>query len=145
MGEKTRLMHSLFLDTAYAIALAIPSDQYHERALALADDLQQERRHVVTTRAVLVEIGNALAREDYRPAAVAYLEALERDPAVEIVSLTDERYLEAFALYRSRMDKGWGLADCISFVVMTERGLTDALTTDRHFVQAGFNALLAFD
>ena len=30
----------------------------------------------------------------------------------------------------------------ISLVVMRERGITDALTADRHFEQAGFNALL---
>jgi len=46
------------------------------------------------------------------------------------------------ALYISRPDKDWSLTDCISFVVMKERGLTGALTADHHFEQAGFVALL---
>ena len=142
MDEKTRSMRSFFLDTAYAVALAIEADQYHERALALAASFKQERLRVVTTRAVLVEIGNALARPSYRATSVTYLQSLERDPAVEVVPLTDELYQQAFTLYQMRTDKDWGLTDCISFVVMRERGLTEALTADRHFEQAGFNALL---
>ena len=135
-------MRSLFLDTAYVIALAIPSDQYHEQALALDADLERERRRIVTTRAVLVEIGNALAQRSYRAASIAYLRSLEADPAVEVTPLTDELYQRAFSLYRSRADKEWGMVDCISFVVMEDEGIRDALTTDRHFEQAGFNVLL---
>jgi predicted nucleic acid-binding protein len=48
----------------------------------------------------------------------------------------------AFTLYGNRPDKSWSLTDCASFVVMRERGLTEALTTDEHFRQAGFRALL---
>ena len=135
-------MRSLFLDTAYAVALAISADQYHERALALAASFKQERLRVVTTRAVLVEIGNALAQPSYRALSVTYLQSLERDPAVEVVPLTEELYQQAFTLYQMRTDKAWGLVDCISFVVMRERGITDALTADRHFEQAGFSAML---
>ena len=139
---KTRSMRSLFLDTAYVVALAIPADQYHGQALALADSFEQEHLRVVTTRAVLVEIGNALARPSYRAASIAYLQSLEQDPAAEIVPLTEELYSRAFDLYQSREDKEWGLVDCISFVVMEEQGITDALTADKHFEQAGFNVLL---
>jgi hypothetical protein len=46
------------------------------------------------------------------------------------------------ALYGERMDKDWPLTDCISFVVMQREGITDALTGDRHFEQAGFVPLL---
>lgn len=70
------------------------------------------------------------------------MDALERDPQVEIVLITDELYREAMALFCSRLDKDWGLIDCLSFIVMKERGLSDALTTDEHFEQAGFLALL---
>ena len=56
--------------------------------------------------------------------------------------MTAELYQRAFALYCQRMDKEWGLTDCISFVVMRERGLTEALSADKHFEQAGFRALL---
>lgn len=89
-----------------------------------------------------LEIGNALSRLPYREAAVALLKSLEEDPNVEIVSLTEELYKEAFELYQQRTDKEWGMTDCISFTVMRERNLQEALTTDKHFQQAGFKALL---
>jgi uncharacterized protein len=136
------VLREAFLDSAYAIALSAASDQYHDRALALATQLETDNTRLITTRAVLIETGNALAKQRYRAAAVQLLNALHADSSVEIIVLTDDLYSEAFALYQSRMDKDWGLTDCISFVVMTQRGLTDALTSDQHFEQAGFRALL---
>lgn len=59
-----------------------------------------------------------------------------------IVPLTNDLYAQALILYRSRIDKEWGLVDCLSFVVMRERMLTEALTADQHFEQVGFQALL---
>lgn len=59
-----------------------------------------------------------------------------------MVRLTNELYDAAFTLFKSRKDKDWGLVDCVSFIVMQNRGITDALTTDEHFQQAGFRALL---
>ena len=135
-------MNELFLDTAYAIALSVTSDANHDLAVELAEQLEARQTRLITTRAVLLEIGNALSRQRYREAAVQLLEAIEQDPQVECVPLTDELYQQAFELFRSRPDKGWGLIDCVSFVVMNLRGLTDALTTDEHFEQAGFRALL---
>jgi uncharacterized protein len=67
---------------------------------------------------------------------------LEEDKTVEIVPITDELYQKAFKLFCNRPDKDWGLIDCVSFVVMRENNLSQALTTDEHFEQAGFIALL---
>jgi predicted nucleic acid-binding protein len=89
-----------------------------------------------------VEIGNALSKSKYRRAAVELLQSLEEDPSVEIVPLTEELYERAARLYAGRADKEWGMTDCISFVLMRERGLTEALTADEHFRQAGFTVLL---
>ena len=49
---------------------------------------------------------------------------------------------KGLTLYGARQDKTWGLVDCMSFIVMDEQKLTDALTSDIHFIQAGFQALL---
>ena len=136
------MTNKVFLDTAYAIALSVESDEHHGRAEELADQLEAESTHLVSTRAVLLEIGNALSKKRYREAAVELLEALEEDPQVEIVSLSEELYKQALELFRNRPDKEWGLVDCASYVVMQERGLTEALTTDEHFEQAGFRPLL---
>jgi uncharacterized protein len=134
--------NELFLDASYAIALAASSDQLHSQALELADEIERQQRRMITTRAVLLEIGNALSKQRYRAAAVDLLSSLETDPLVEIVSLTSDLYSKAFELFRNRPDKQWGLTDCASFVVMQARELTDALTSDDDFAQAGFRALL---
>jgi len=136
-------MNEVFLDSAYAIALSAPNDQYHERAGILAEQLEDEGTRLITTRAVVVEIGNALAKLRYRKAALELLDSLEEDPNVEIISLTEQLYQRAFQLYKERPDKEWGLTDCISFIIMKDRSLTEALTTDEHFQQAGFKALLS--
>lgn len=122
-----------FLDTSFAIALSVASDEHHATALRLAETVETRNIRLVTTRAVCLEIGNALSKLRCRAAAVALLESLEADSGVEIVPLTEERYLKALQLFQTRPDKEWGLIDCVSFVVMSERGLFDALTADEHF------------
>ncbi len=133
---------SAFLDTSYAIALASQRDEFHGQALQIADQLEESSTRLVTTRAVLLEIGNALSKERYRRAATALLDALEADPGVEIVALTEELFARAVNLFRERHDKEWGLVDCVSFIVMEDYEIRDALTTDSHFMQAGFTVLL---
>ena len=138
-------MTKIFLDTSYAIALAATTDRYHRLAEKLALDMEANGTQLVTTRAVVLEIGNALAKPRYRSAAVELLSALEEDPMVEITPLSEELCMMGWHLYRERLDKEWGLTDCISFIVMRERGLIEALTTDKHFQQAGFKVLLQGD
>ena len=90
----------------------------------------------------MLEIGNALAKVRYRAAAIELLDSIEEDPNIEIIPLSEEFYERAIELYRQRQDKEWGITDCISFTVMEDHKLTKALTTDDHFQQAGFRALL---
>jgi len=135
-------MRELFLDTSFAIALSAPGDQYHAQAVALAAEVRTRKDRLVTSRFVLIEIGNSLARFRYRSAAVTLLQKLEQDPTVSIEPVSESLYQKAFRLFQERRDKEWGMADCISFVLMKERGLMEALTADEHFEQAGFRALL---
>lgn len=136
-------MNKAFLDTSYAIALSANTDQNHLKALKLADELDAAHVPLVTTRAILLEIGNALAKLRYRDAAVRLLIALESDPNIEIVPASDDLFRRAFEMYCSRSDKEWGLIDCMSFVIMNDYEVRDALTADNHFRQAGFNVLLS--
>ena len=133
----------VFLDASYAIALAVPSDRMHDRAMVVAAELRGQVTRIVTTRAVLLEIGNFLAKRRYRSAASRILLQAEMDRTLDILPLSDDLYARALALYRMHDDKEWGLTDCVSFVVMRERGLTHALTADEHFRQAGFVPMLA--
>jgi uncharacterized protein len=135
-------MIEVFLDTSFAIALSSQTDRNHLQAVELASQLELHKTHLVTTQAILLEIGNALSKQRYRIAAIQLLESLETDRNVEIVLLTNDLYRQAFNLFKQRQDKEWGLVDCISFIVMQGRGITDALTADAHFQQAGFRALL---
>jgi len=142
MARRLILSDSVFLDTAYAVALASVTDEFHLEALALAEELEASGTHLITTWAVLLEIGNALSKVQYRYAAIELLSSVRADPTVEIIPLSDQLLEGALMLYSERPDKEWGLTDCVSFVVMKARSITDALTTDDHFRQAGFRALL---
>jgi uncharacterized protein len=132
----------LFLDTSYAIALSTPRDQFHARAINLASEIKKSQARLVTTRAVLLEIGNSMSRLRYRSAAMGLLWMVEADPMVEVLPMSEELYTRALELYCDRADKEWGLTDCASFVVMSDRVLTLALTADEHYRQAGFRPLL---
>ena len=95
---------------------------------------------MLTTDAVLLEIGNALAR-GYKQEAIEVIEQFRASDEVEIKRLTPYLFEQAFELYKQYRDKDWSLVDCISFVAMREAGISQALTFDRHFVQAGFEVL----
>jgi predicted nucleic acid-binding protein len=101
-----------------------------------------DSKRLITTEFVLVEIADGLAAVRFRAQAVQVIATLKASPWVEIVSASSRLFNAALELYKSRGDKDWGLTDCASFIVMSERGLLAALTTDDHFRQAGFRALL---
>lgn len=96
----------------------------------------------MTTEAVLWEWLNALADTTTRAMAAEGYRRTHADKGVEVVPFDPDLNAAALALYRSRADKRWSLTDCLSVVVMERRHLTEALTTDHHFEQAGMNALM---
>jgi len=134
------MKNEIFLDSAFIIALASKTDSFHEKALQISETL--DGKILVTTRAIMLEVGNALSKRSFRKAGVALLNALEMDDNVAIISLSDELFTKGMELYSKRTDKEWGLIDCISFVVMQERGILQSLTTDIRFQQAGFQTLM---
>lgn len=135
-------MNDLFLDTGYVVALISDKDQHRQRAQELSQEIKRSRPRIVTTQAILVEMSNALAAPDHRGTVAAYIEMLRREPFVDIVPTSQELLRRGFSLYKERQDKAWGWTDCMSFVVMRDRGIRDALAYDEDFQQAGFNALL---
>jgi uncharacterized protein len=132
-------MRPVFADTSFYVALFSPGDVHHEAAVRLAQAL---RRAVVVTEFVLLELANALARASSRKLFVDLLPRLRANPNVKIVSVSADLFDRGVARFAARPDKDWSLTDCISFVVMEEEGITEALTADHHFEQAGFIALL---
>ncbi|HUT10033.1 MAG TPA: PIN domain-containing protein [Thermoguttaceae bacterium] len=132
-------MMAVFADTSYYIALTNPRDEHHAAANACTESLDTT---LVTTAWVLVELANSLSRGKNRAAFLALLGDLETDDRVTIVPPTSETFRRGIDLYARRSDKEWSLTDCISFLVMEQLRITDALTTDYHFEQAGFRLLL---
>jgi len=133
-----------FVDTSFLLALYNDRDQYHQRALEWNRRVELARQ-VVLTEAILIEVGDAFGAVDRARATrviESFLRASEAGGVVRIISVDTALLRRGLQRYSSRRDKDWGLTDCISFVVMREMGLTDALTADRHFVQAGFRAML---
>jgi uncharacterized protein len=70
-------MREFFLDTSFAIALSAVTDQNHVKAVELAEQIESQNISLVTTQAILLEIGNALSKQKYRIAAIQLLESLE--------------------------------------------------------------------
>ena len=138
-GRSRLAVPQTFIDTLFVVALINQRDRYHEQAMEMAE--LYEGQPFLTTDGVLLEIGNALAR-GYKAEAVEVIQGFLLSEDVEVTHLTPELFDRAFALYQSHQDKEWGLIDCISFVVMGDAGAAGALTFDKHFVQAGFRALL---
>lgn len=132
----------VFLDAAYAIALSASNDRHHDRAVAIRDRLKLDNTRLVTTPGVMLEIGNALSKQRHRNAAIRLIASILADVNIEISPLSSELFIKAFQLYSNRADKEWGLTDCLSFVVMADRGIREALTSDEHFQQAGYRALM---
>ena len=128
-----------FVDALFVVALINQRDQHHEAATQLSS--QFVGQPLLTTDVVLIEIGNALAR-NFRAESAEVIHYFHQATNIEIVRLSTSLFDEAFSLYRTRDDKAWGMTDCISFAVMRRAGVQDALTFDHHFTQAGFNALL---
>jgi len=132
-------MRRVFVDTVYYYAILSRNDQY---AAAAATFSETYDGGFVTTSAVLTEVGNGLARRKERARVQALWQTLDRDQNVELVYVDATLWLRALEFYSDRSDKQWSLTDCMSFIVMQDRGLTEALTADRHFEQAGFTILL---
>jgi uncharacterized protein len=126
-----------FADTFFFLALVNPEDSANPQAV----DLIGESSPLVTTVWVLTEVADAMAYPRNRHLFLSLWDRLLTTPDSEIIHPSREVFEAGVDLYRRRPDKAWSLTDCISFVVMKERGLTEVLTGDRHFEQAGFTIL----
>jgi predicted nucleic acid-binding protein len=132
-------MKALFADTYYFLALGNPGDSDHRRVLAFAQRLSAP---IVTTSWVLTEVGDASATPRLRPGFLRLLEGPRKDANATVVPASQGLFERGVELYSQRPDKEWSLTDCISFTVMHDYRIIEALTADHHFEQAGFRALL---
>jgi predicted nucleic acid-binding protein len=132
-------MRTVFADTFYFLALWNPHDKGHAKALAFTDGY---REAMLTTDWVVTELADALARPPNRAKFLRLFRILQTQKELTIIPASRTMLDQGLELYEIRPDKEWSLTDCISFVVMKAEGITEALTGDHHFEQAGFVALL---
>jgi len=134
---------AVFLDTSGLIALLNADDWLHEAAGIVLREFGASGRRLIITDWVVAETGNGLARLPIRRAFIQAVSLLLESPRTALIRIDEELFGRALAAYSAASDKAWGLVDCASFEVMRQHGVRDALTSDRHFKQAGFNCLLS--
>lgn len=139
---KIKPREKVFVDTAAFLGILVDKDENHKSAIEVMSDLRTKKARLFITEAVLFELANALSAIEFRRRAVSFIDTLRGLASVETVPLNAELFENALQLYRERPDKEWSLTDCASFVVIKERGINLAFTSDKHFEQAGFVRLL---
>lgn len=132
----------LLVDTSFWVALARRKDQYHPIAKAWQEWLGHKKLLLVTTEMVLWELLNSLSEPHLRGTAAAIRRHCLADPHVQVITTNLMPIEQAVELYELHQDKTWSLTDCFSFAVMQAMKLSAALTSDRHFIQAGYDSLL---
>lgn len=135
-------MRKLFADASYWIALLHAGDLNHQKAVDLSNSLG--RVIIFTSDWVLAEVLNFFAGNGIlsRKAAVQLVQKVLNDSNCRVVPASRELFVKGLGLYSDRLDKNWGVIDCISFIIMTQNDISEALAYDHHFIQAGFQALL---
>jgi uncharacterized protein len=132
----------VFLDAGHIWALINPNDPCHAIARVWAHRIGTERRRLVTTTGVITELVDGSYRSRIWARLKPVVEQILADPQIEVVDFNRALFDRALALRSKRLDKDWGLTDCASFLVMEERGMTEALACDSDFREAGYRALL---
>ena len=129
---------TVFGDAFYWVALLNCRDAYHEKVKRHASAY---RGSILTTHWVLAEVADALAASKVRESIRPFFQELAGNDAFTLLDATESLFRRGMELYHNRPDKGWSFTDCTSFVVMKEHGVSEALTGDQHFAQAGFVVL----
>jgi predicted nucleic acid-binding protein len=135
-------MTRVFADTGYWIALLTPQDALHKEAHRLLATLTGVE--IVTSDWVLIELlkGFAARGPHLRSIVSNAVSSLRTNPKVTVEPQMGDAFGNAFRLNCDRADKDWSMTDCSSFLIMWHYGVDSALTQDRHFEQAGFQALM---
>ncbi|MBL8798542.1 MAG: type II toxin-antitoxin system VapC family toxin [Planctomycetia bacterium] len=129
----------MLLDTSGLLCLLHRDEPQHEAACQCYQTARSRWTHAYVL-AEFVALGQA--RRLPRPAVLEFLNDLTANPEVEVVWVDRQLHELAMQLLAERLDKKYSLCDAVSFILMRDRGLQDALTTDHHFEQEGFRKLL---
>ena len=134
-------MRSVFIDTGFIIALESVTDQNHEKALQLWNELLKDLPEMVTTTYVIDEIVTFFNSRSRHAKAVEIGNRLINSRSVQIIHVDQGLFDRGWECFKQHDDKTFSMTDCISFIVMKEQGSESALSFDKHFTQAGFKVL----
>lgn len=137
-------MRYYFADTSGWGNLIDPTENFHLLAAQFYDSRRKQGLIALTTNYVIAELVALMTSplRIRRQTIISFVESLQTSPYVEIVHINETLDAAAWQLLKARADKNWSLVDCASFALMQQRGITEALTSDHHFEQAGFTRLL---
>jgi predicted nucleic acid-binding protein len=129
----------MLLDTSGLLCCFDADEARHKDAVRFYENANSRLTHnYVLAEFVALAQARRLPRED----SLAFAADVAADPEIEMVWVDSALHEQAMRLLQSQLDKAYSLCDALSFVLMQQRGLLDALTTDHHFEQAGFRRLL---
>jgi uncharacterized protein len=132
----------VFGDTSFFFALVAKRDPAHRPAVAAYEKLLRAGARVVTTDYIVDETLTLTKARIGAPSTLALLDRIESSEAIDLELLDSDRFVTSKQYFRRHSDHGYSFTDCTSFVVMDELEIRAALTTDRHFAEAGFEVLL---
>ena len=132
----------VFVDTAAWIALINIDDDFHKHPKEVRRQLQENNSSLVTSDFVFLEVADALTTPKLRFQTINFINRLKKLSGLQVISVSKSLFEAGWQLYSQRLDKDWGLTDCMSFVIMQQQGITVACPSDKHFEQAGFIRLL---
>lgn len=137
-------MKEIFADTAGWGHLTDQSQTFHLLAAEIYRTGRRDNCKFVTTNYIIAELVSLMTSplRIPRSAIISFIESLKISPHIKIIHIDPDIHERAWQLLKKRQDKEWSLVDATSFVVMQQRGITEVLTTDHHFQQAGFVYLL---
>jgi uncharacterized protein len=137
-------MTDLLIDTSGWGNLIDPTQPFHQQTATLYRAARQQKHRILTTNYIITEVVALLTSplRIPRPQIIAFVQSLKDSPYIEILHIDPETDAQSWQLLASRQDKAWSLVDCSSFVIMEQNKITEALTNDHHFEQAGFIRLL---
>lgn len=132
----------VFVDTSALYALIDKRDAHHRKTKEVVATLLQSRCRLVTTDYVVAESVNLANARVGSMFGIRILDLLEQSTGIRIEWITSARFESTKRYFRQHNDHRYSFTDCASFIIMRELGVMDALTTDRHYVEAGFVPLL---
>jgi predicted nucleic acid-binding protein len=132
----------VFVDTSGLYALVDKNDGHHATARQVVEKLVRAGRKLILTDYVIAETVNLAVARRGTHVGLRVLDLIEQSVGIRIEWVETSRFDRTKAFVRKHADHLYSFTDCSSFVVMRDLRLRQALTTDGHFPEAGYEALL---